>query len=192
MARICAICGQPIKVGEEDMPLKRRFVHKACFLAYEKGTEDKKISKQEEKEEKKEAKKRKKQTEIPEVEMPDAVSEEEYQEKKGYYDYLREVLDDEKIPSKIYAISNTMKDRYGFSFEGMTNTLKYLREIKEKELTGDIAGIIPYYYDEAQSFYKEVMRVENDSKGIDTKGMYEQKVIKIVPKKREIKQLSFD
>ena len=71
-------------------------------------------------------------------------------------------------------------------------TLVYLSEIKEKELRGDMVGIIPYYYDEALSYQKSVQKIEEINRDIDVSGMYNRKTVYIRPKQRRKKQLNIE
>lgn len=183
----CKLCGEYIKDNEEKVPYKNRYVHPRCFNASMKAISDGKSEKLEkEKAEKKEKPKRK-----PKVELKDPVSEEEYQDKKEFYEEVRSLYSEEELPSKIYAITENIRTKYGFTFKGMTDTLKYL-VLKEKELTGDIVGIIPYYYSEAEKYYKEVQTIEQRNQNVDVRNMYQEKVVHIKPKKRVVKQLKFD
>ena len=74
----------------------------------------------------------------------------------------------------------------------MYQTLVYLHEIVEKDLVGDIVGLIPFYYDQAQSYYNGVERVAEINKDVDLSKMYKEKTIIVQPKKRKIKQLDIE
>jgi hypothetical protein len=74
----------------------------------------------------------------------------------------------------------------------MYQTLVYLHEIIEKELVGDVVGLIPYYLTEAQAYFKSIDRVEEANKDIDVSKMYKEKVIVIQPKKRIAKQIDIE
>ena len=187
MARKCAICSKLIEDEDDQIPYKNRYAHKTCFNTYIKGLSAGKLEKTEQKKKKKDAPKVVK----PKIEQKDPLSEEDYQEKKAYYDYLRTLIG-EQIPTKIYAITEKIMSKYPYDFAGMRRTLVYLNEVVEKELTGDVVGIIPFYYDEAEKFYQEVDRVEQNNQDKDINTMYKEKVIKIKPVKRVIKQLKFD
>lgn len=189
MAKKCPLCNNIIKSDEDTIPFKNRTAHSACFAVHMKALSNDKQAKLEKKaEEQKLAKAKHK----PKAELKDGLSEEEYQEKKKVIEYLKMLLDSPEIPSSIYAIMNNDMERYNHTYTGIYNTLRYLHEIKEKELTGNIVGIVPYYYDEADKYYKEIQTIEQNNKDIDIHNMYKEKVIVIKPKKRAIKQLSFD
>ena len=191
MARYCkcCICDNNIIDEDDKVPIKSRYAHVKCFNAYTTG-----ITHEKTKQLKKEAEDKKTRKKTPKPEQKDPkqpLSEEEYQYKQGYYQKLRTLLDVDDIPSKIYAITEKTMSKYEYTFKGMLDTLNYL-ELKEKELKGDVVGIIPFYYDEAKAYYAELERVEKNNQGMNVGGMYKEKVVVIKPKKRVIKQLPFD
>ena len=191
MARTCkcCICEEPIGESEEKTKIKNRYAHIRCFnvhmttLTHEKEKELKQSSTD---------KKEKKKTPSPErKDIKQPLSEEEYKSKQGYYQKLRQLLDTEDIPTKIYAITEQIMKKYdSYTFEGMLQTLIYL-ELKEKTLQGDIVGIIPFYYEEAQKYFKELKTVEENNCNANVSTMYKEKVVVIKPKQRKIKQLPF-
>ena len=185
----CGICGVEFKDGEETVPFKSKMVHLNCFNIGVKVIGE---QKQEELNEKAEAKKTRKKTAKPKMELKDGMSEDEYKEKQDLYAYIRKVLEEDEIPSNIYAMSQKIMTKYGYSFTEMKDTLVYANEIKGKELTGDIVGIIPYLYTEAQRYYEEIKNIEKNNNGKDVDKFYKEKVIKIRPKKRVPKQLNFE
>lgn len=185
-ARKCVICNELL--DEQGVPYKGRYAHQKCFniamktLQKDKNKEIDKVT------EKKKFGRRAK----PKAELKEALSEEEYQKKQQYYKYLRQLLDGEELSVKIYALTEDYIERYKFSYESMYQTLVYLHEIIEKELTGDIVGIIPYYHSEAAQYYESVNKVAELNKDIDISKMYKEKTIIIQPKKRKIKQIDID
>lgn len=184
----CALCGEMINSPSDEIPYKSRFVHKTCFNASLKAI---KKDKDEKLAEKSKAKAKTKSTPKPKAELKDAVSEEEYAEKKQYYQYLRELINDE-LSAKVYALSDQYISRYNFTFKEMYQTLVYLHEIIEKELVGDVVGLIPYYLSEAQNYFRSIEQVEEVNKNIDVSKMYKEKVIKIQPKKRVMNQIDIE
>ena len=82
--------------------------------------------------------------------------------------------------------------RYNFNFKDMYRTLVYLHEILEKDLNGDIVGMIPYYYTEAIKYYDSVDRIEERNQNIDTSTMYQEKTIFIKPKQRRTIQIDIN
>lgn len=185
-ARKCVICNELL--DEQGVPYKGRYAHQKCFniamktLQKDKNKEIDKVA-----EKKKVGRKAK-----PKAELKEALSEEEYQKKQQYYKYLRQLLDGEELSAKIYALTEDYIERYKFSYESMYQTLVYLHEIIEKELTGDIVGIIPYYHSEAAQYYESVNKVTELNKDIDISKMYKEKTIIIQPKKRKIKQIDIE
>lgn len=185
--RKCVICNEPL-IDEQGVPYKGRYAHQKCFniamktLQKDKNKEIDKVA-----EKKKVGRKAK-----PKAELKEALSEEEYQKKQQYYKYLRQLLDEEELSAKIYALTEDYIERYKFSYESMYQTLVYLHEIIEKELTGDIVGIIPYYHSEAMQYYESVNKVAELNKNIDISKMYKEKTIIIQPKKKKIKQIDIE
>ena len=66
----------------------------------------------------------------------------------------------------------------------MYQTLVYVREVLKKELSGNIVGIIRYYYDDAAMLNKKIEEVEKLNADVDINQMYSQRTIKISPKQR--------
>lgn len=180
----CVICNENI-INESGVPYKGRYAHQKCFnIAIQTLQKDKKEKQQEKV-------KKKGKTAKPQAELKEALSEEEYQKKKKFFEYLRELLNDD-LPSKVYVVTEGYIKKYNYTYENMYLTLVYLSEIKEKDLHGDIVGIIPYYYDEALSYQKSVQKVEEINRDIDVSGMYNRKTIYIRPKQRRRKQLNIE
>ena len=167
------------------VPYKKRYAHTACFRAAAKAIHVDKT----EKVKKKEAEKKTKPASKPKAELKDALSDEEYIQKKLYYDYLCKTTGIAELPVKIYALTENYIKKYGFTFQGLYATLTYMHNILEKEFGEDIVGLIPYYYTEAQAHYKAVKSVGDRNKDINTEGMYKKKTVYIDPKQKKIKQL---
>ena len=184
--RKCIICGEWIENNSQSIPYKGKWSHEKCFQIAVKAIKKDKDEKLAEK-----TKPKAKPAPKPKAELKDAVSEEEYAEKKQYYQYLRELINDE-LSAKVYALSDQYVSRYNFTFKEMYQTLVYLHEIVEKELVGDIVGLIPYYLSEAQNYFKSIEQVEEVNKSIDISKMYKEKVVRIQPKKRIIKQINIE
>lgn len=187
--KTCVLCGKSILPTESCVPYKGRYAHDHCFKDAMKllGQGKKKQLAASEKK-KKDASKKKAQ-----AELKDGMSEEDYAKKKHYYEYLKELLNDEQLTAKQFAVSERYIERYNFTFEGMYQTLVYLNEILEKELVGDIVGIIPYYYSEAEQFNKELRQIADNNKKINLNKLYSDKrVIKITPQKRKVKQMDVE
>ena len=105
---------------------------------------------------------------------------------------MRELIDGQELSAKIYALTEDYIERYKFTYESMYKTLVYLHEIIEKELTGDVVGIIPYYHSEAAQYYESIDKVAELNKDIDISKMYKEKTILIQPKKKKIKQIDIE
>lgn len=177
MARLktCPYCGESIQKDSPNVPYKGRSYHKKCFEKYTKEIKTKK-----DKELSKKATKQKKVK--PKIELKNGLSEEEYKEKKKYFEYLRQLTGND-LSAKIYALTDDYIKKYNFTYPQMYKTLYYLKEIKEKELVGDIVGIIPYYYTEAENYFKEINKVEEQNKEIDLSKMYQSRTIIVRPTK---------
>lgn len=184
--RKCVICNEIL--DEQGVQYKGRYAHQKCFniamktLQKEKNREIDKVA-----EKKKVGRKAK-----PKAELKEALSEEEYRKKQQYYNYLRGLIDGQELSAKIYALTEDYIERYKFTYESMYKTLVYLHEIIEKELIGDVVGIIPYYHSEAAQYYESIDKVAELNKDIDISKMYKEKTILIQPKKKKIKQIDIE
>lgn len=187
----CLICGKSILDPNDMMPYKERYVHKACFnIGIKAITMNKQDALSEATQSKREKKEKKEKTAVPKIEkLQDAVSEEDYEQKKKYYTYLKALIGDEVSP-KIYAVTKKQMDMYGFTYEQMYQTLVYLNEILEKDLKGDVIGLIPYYYKDAVKYFEDIERIK--MKNINVAGMYEKKTVYITPKVKKNKLLDID
>lgn len=181
--RKCVCCGEVIGADEASIPYKGRYAHERCFNVAMKSIHESKQKKLNEKSKSKGKKSK------PAAELKNKLSEEEYKSKQQYYSYIRGLMKEEQIPAKVYAVTEDYMKKYGFSFDGMYQTLVYLNEIIRKELTGDIVGIIPYYYTEADKYYKNLEKVEEMNKDMDISKMYRKKTIVVQPKKSNHNQI---
>lgn len=183
----CALCGELILNIDEAVPYKNgRAVHERCFKSSLKVLADNKTDKI--KQAKKEKKEKKTEPKVK-AELKEAISEEEYQYKKLFYEYLNDTLG---IPSspKIYTLVDKYKNTYGCDFEVLYKTLVYLNEIADIELTGDVVGLIPYYYDEADKWFKRIEQLEKQNRDINLNNMYKEQTIHITkPQKRKREML---
>lgn len=183
----CIICDESI-IGEQGVPYKGRYAHQKCFNIAVKALQKNKIEQIDEIIKKKKEKNIKK----PKAELKEDLSEEEYKKKKQYYEYLRGIVNENELNAKIYALTEDYIKRYNFTYENMHKTLIYLKEIVEKDLTGDVVGIIPYYYSEAMRYYETVNNVAQHNENIDISKMYKEKTIVVQPKQRKIKQIDIE
>ena len=182
----CIICNELI-IEEQGVPYKGRFAHQKCFnIAIKTLQKDK--SEQIEKVAKKKVGRKAK----PRAELKEALSEEEYEKKQQYYKYLRKIIGENELSAKVYALTEDYIRRYDFTYENMQQTLVYLHEIIEKDLVGDVVGLIPYYYSEAMQYYDAINKVVEFNEGIDISKMYKEKTIIVQPKRRRIKQIDIE
>lgn len=188
----CMICGESI-IGEEGILYKNnRFVHSKCFQS-----EVKNIAKEKQKQLNNTSTNKKGKKPKPQAELKDALSEEEYNDKKAYYEYIKHLVSkesNEPLDPRIYAISNNINEKYGISWKWMYLTLVYMDEILEYDfdLKKGIVGLIPYYYNQTKKFYEELDRIEANNKDLEIDGMYQETMIYIKRPKRPIKQLSVE
>lgn len=180
----CVICGEEI-VDEQFVPYKSRYAHQRCFNIAMKTL-------QTDKSEKLQKKSKKPSTTKPKAELKDCLSEEEYKQKTQLFDYIRSLTTDNQLSAKIYVLTENYIKNYSFTYVGMYQTLVYLHEYTEHELKGDIVGIIPYYYDEAQRFLKSIDAVVESNKGIDINNMYKKKIVTVKPVKRTAHQINIE
>ena len=182
--RKCVICNEPI-VDEDGVPYKGRYAHKKCFNIAIKTLQKDKT----EQIDKVATKKKVGRKARPQAELKEALSEEEYAKKQQYYKYLRSLIEGEELSTKVYALTEDYIKRYGFTYESKYKTLVYLHEIIEKDLTGDVIGIVPYYHTEAMQYYESVDKLEEHNESMDIANMYKEKTIIVQPKRRKIKQI---
>lgn len=187
--KTCVCCGGQIEDFESFVPYKKRYAHEKCFnIAIKAVHADKKEKiEQREKEKKNKTPKAK-----PKAELKDGMSEEDFQKKKAYYDYLRSLIGDENMTAKVYVVSEKLIDQQGFTFESMHNTLVYLNEILQKEIEGDGLGLIRYYHDEAKQYYAELNRIEQLYQDVNVEDMYHETTVVVRNAKRPTKQIDIN
>lgn len=164
----CAICNELITDGTEIPYKKNRYVHTKCFNISIKAIQKNKSDQLKDK--------KKNNPSKPKSELKDALSEEEYNDKKELYDYLRNDLFVEPNV-KIYTLVERYRTIYNCTYKGIRLTLIYLKEVSGKELIGDVVGIVPFYYDEAKKWYENLKKIEQSNEKVSTK--YEEKIVKI-------------
>lgn len=149
--KTCVICGEYIEGNDipSMIPYKNRYAHKKCFDRIMKTLKTEKDSLLKEKE--KEKKTHKGTRPKPPVELKEGMSEEEYKEKKDYYDYLRSLVGD-NITAKTYALTELYMRKYGFTYTGMRDTLAYIHEVLQMDIKGDVVGLIPYQYSACEAY----------------------------------------
>ena len=176
MAKKCVICGNLINTDEETIPYKNRTAHLKCFDNMSKlaGTERNKRETP-----------AKKRTQKPKatVELKEGLTEEEYQEKKSFFDYVRQLIGSSELSAKIYKVTGDYLKIYPrFTYKGMEDTLKYYFEITGHPVQGDCVGIIPYYYDEAIKYWMSVQSIAKANEEVDTETMYQTKQYQFKPR----------
>lgn len=188
----CTVCGDPIPATEDPVPFKGKYVHSKCFALAMKLLSNEKQEKLAKKAEEKQNNKSKTKKTKPINELKDGLSDEEYNEKMLVVNYAKQLLEVETLPTSFFAILSNEMTKYGYTYSGVYQTLKYLYDIKEREISDNILGLVPYYYDEAQAFFAEVQKVAEKNAEKNVNSMYKEKVVVIKPKERVIKQLPFD
>lgn len=159
----CPICGKWIESDELSVPYKGRYAHKDCFNNAAKLLTQDKQEKLKEK-----AAVRMKRGGKAAYELKDAVSEEEHKEKVAFFDYLKNITREEITP-KQYKVAEDYINKYKFTYPGMLLTLMYLKEELEKELTGDVIGIIPYYFSDAEKAQERSAKAIEHNKNAEFK-----------------------
>ena len=182
--RKCVVCGEEI-IGESGVPYKGRYSHQKCFEIAIKTL-------QKDKTEKLQKSNKKTSSPKPKAELKEAVTEEEYRQKTQLYNYLRSITENNQLNSKVYPIIEGYIKRYGYTFLSIYNTLVYLNEYTDKVLTGDIIGIVPYYHDEAQAFFKNLEQVFENNKDIHIEDMYKSRVVKVSVEKKTFPQINIE
>ena len=189
----CVVCGEPILPAESCIPYKGRFAHNHCFNEAMKTMGQGKQKKLAAAAQERKKTKKNSEAQLKTTILKDGMSEEEYAQKKEYYEYLRTLIGDAELTVKQFAVSEKYIKQYSFTFEGMYQTLVYLNEVLQKELRGDIVGIIPYYYSEASAFNNELERIAKaNEEAIPFEQLYPNKVINISPAKRKIKIMDIE
>lgn len=186
----CVICGEFIQIDEQSVPYKNRSAHQRCFDIAMKTISKEKCSQLNLVAERK--RRTKTSTAKPPVELKDGLSEEEYAKKQKYYAYLRNLIGDEEMSAKVYALTEDYLKRYKFTYVSMYQTLLYLNEITEKELTGDVVGLIPYYHTEATRYFESVEKVTESNKDKDIDEMYIHRTIVVKPSHKKVKQIDIE
>lgn len=189
--RKCVICGQVLKPTDETVPYKKRHAHIQCFNNVMKITTSEKRQKNEDK--KKSSPKPK--TTPKTTQYKDAVSEEEYQEKQRFYNIIKQITRSEKLEPKIYKLAEDYVNKYGFTYDGMTNCMDYIVRVLEVEISGDGMGLIPYYYAEAEKHIQTVIETREKNKDLTpeiTNSFYEKRSIHLSKRKPKIIQINIE
>lgn len=187
----CPICGELIDDDQKAIPYGQRFIHEGCFknmstLVTGKKQSDGKVREAEHKH-REQARKKEKQEAQRHPQITIEVTEEEYKEKKETLAYL-EQRTGQPSNAKVYQVLKNYCTKYGFTYQGILDTLQYYCEVLEKPLTGDGVGIIPYYYGEARVYmerFKANQHINDSITPQQLRDMYKETVITIKRKKPE-------
>lgn len=176
--RKCVICSNWIEKGDEAVPYKNRLAHVQCFNSMMKmavkSNSEKKAAK---------SKKTKKINPKSTV-LGDCLTEEESKQKRSLISYIEELFG-EKANAKTYTqIKNLMRDYPYFTYVGLEQSIKFFYEIKENPITNQGLGIVPYVYDQAQEYFKNLGEVQSHNASIsNVNELYAHKKVRIAPPK---------
>lgn len=83
---------------------------------------------------------------------------EKQKEKDNFYSYVCEVFKLKAPGPRIYNQGNSFIEKYGYTYLGMQKTLYFIYAVKkhanDRPIESKSIGLIPYYYDEAQEYFK--------------------------------------
>lgn len=176
--RKCVICSNWIEKGDETVPYKNRLAHVQCFNSMMKiavkSNSEKKAAK---------SKKTKKINPKSAV-LGDCLTEEESKQKRSLISYIEELFG-EKANAKTYTqIKNLMRDYPYFTYVGLEQSIRFFYEIKENPITNQGLGIVPYVYDQAQEYFKNLGEVQSHNASIsNVNELYAHKKVRIAPPK---------
>lgn len=176
--RKCVICSNWIEKGDETVPYKNRLAHVQCFNSMMKmavkSNSEKKAAK---------SKKTKKINPKSTV-LGDCLTEEESRQKRSLISYIEELFG-EKANAKTYTqIKNLMRDYPYFTYVGLEQSIRFFYEIKENPITNQGLGIVPYVYDQAQEYFKNLGEVQSHNASIsNVNELYAHKKVRIAPPK---------
>lgn len=176
--RKCVICSNWIEKGDETVPYKNRLAHVQCFnsmmkMAVKSNSEKKAVK----------SKKAKKINPKSTV-LGDCLTEEESKQKRSLISYIEELFG-EKANAKTYTqIKNLMRDYPYFTYVGLEQSIRFFYEIKENPITNQGLGIVPYVYDQAQEYFKNLGEVQSHNASIsNVNELYAHKKVRIAPPK---------
>lgn len=176
--RKCVICSNWIEKGDETVPYKNRLAHVQCFNSMMKmavkSNSEKKAAK---------SKKTKKINPKSTV-LGDCLTEEESKQKRSLISYIEELFG-EKANAKTYTqIKNLMRDYPYFTYVGLEQSIRFFYEIKENPIINQGLGIVPYVYDQAQEYFKNLGEVQSHNASIsNVNELYAHKKVRIAPPK---------
>lgn len=176
--RKCVICSNWIEKGDETVPYKNRLAHVQCFNSMMKmavkSNSEKKAAKS----------KKTKKINPRSAALGDCLTEEESKQKRSLISYIEELFG-EKTNAKTYTqIKNLMRDYPYFTYVGLEQSIRFFYEIKENPITNQGLGIVPYVYDQAQEYFKNLGEVQSHNASIsNVNELYAHKKVRIAPPK---------
>ena len=174
--RKCVICGNLILPTDETIPYKNRLAHITCFNNMSK------IAGEERKQREKKPARKPVKKKVASIELKEQVSEEEHAQKTQFFQFLRELLNEQELSAKIYKLTSDYLKQYpDFTYESMYQALYYYYIIQGHPAVGDCVGIIPYCHEDAKRYYKSIQNIEKENDGIDPANMYQTKTYRYVP-----------
>ena len=85
---------------------------------------------------------------------------EKKKEKDNFYSYVCEIFKLKAPGPRIYNQGNSFVEKYGYTYLGMQKTLYFIYAVKkhanDRPIESKSIGLIPYYYDEAQEYFKRI------------------------------------
>lgn len=85
---------------------------------------------------------------------------EKQKEKDNFYSYVCEIFKLKAPGPRIYNQGNSFVEKYGYTYLGMQKTLYFIYAVKkhanDRPIESKSIGLIPYYYDEAQEYFKRI------------------------------------
>lgn len=183
---VCPYCGGLVD-KDQSIQFKRRYYHSKCYEKKISEIETQEKERQREKEKQEKNKKIKKAKEVIPI-IKAAVPEEIAVARENFYKKVKEISRTESLDLKIYAISDKFYSSYeNMTWEGMTKTLEYFYDYCENEPKGNVVGIIPYIYTEAQKFFDQIDSLKPEERSLDD--IYKKRKIKIIPHKTDRKEI---
>ena len=103
--------------------------------------------------------------------------------RRELFDYICRLMNLKNPGPIIYAQRKKYINEYGYTDEGILNTLKYIYEVKHMSVqkADERIGLVPYYYDKAQSYFaqkeKEKVKIMNSMSAAVTNSVNETLVV---------------
>lgn len=180
---VCPVCHKNV-LASKAIHIKTRYYHKTCLDKKVKNEKERISNSKLAKKQREEYERALKESALPII--PEAVPESEATAAQSFFNKV------EQLQGKCTAKSSAMAYRYKnmyeeFTWEGMEQTLDYCFSILGMTIREEddcIVGLIPWYYDQAQEFYKQLNNIEPTKTDLDK--LYKKKYIKVTPKKTNV------